>query len=232
LFGFAAPAYVSEVLAANPAIYYPLIEDAAGTGIAERVRAAQGTYSGVTLGEAGGSAGPGGVGWAPLWDGVNDCADLTAGLGAWLDGAEGTLLVWARVADAGAWSDGALRRIVNVYADVNNRIFIHKDTAAGTLKLTYRAGGTASAVSVGGVSETGWLCLALTWDRAAGASGEVRAYLTGLGTWAGAVAYATAGAGDLTPTAVWDGWLAHVVLWRRALGPDEVAALATTGGGL
>ena len=82
------------------------------------------------------------------------------------------------------------------------------------------------------------MCLALTWSKSAGVSGEVRAYYSGsqtgatqvaLGVWAGPLAAGVTviGAFSTAPILLWSGFLAHCAIWRRALSATQVARLAT-----
>lgn len=188
----------------------------------------------VSSGASWGAAGVGDGDTSVSLDGSNDLINLySTSLRDAFDGAAGTLMVWAKVSGAGVWSDGAIRPIARLYADGNNYIYLFKDTD-GTTKWRYRAGGVTEPINKS-ITSADWLCLALTWDKAAD---EMKAYYngtqeggtqTGLGTWAGSLAsnYSVFGTDAASGgNYFWSGFLAHAALWDAALDDDQLVYLA------
>ena len=226
--------YYRRVLATRPIAYWPQWEGAGAVAYDLSGNARNGAYTGVDLGQVG--IGDGRV--CPWYDGANDYNNVySAGLAGAFNGAEGSVMVWARVNAAAVWTDGAIRRALHLQADGTNRIYLARSSTNNQFDLVYIAGGTTKQVNMAGLSTVGWMCLALTWNLAAGVNGEMKAYAQGaqvgttqtaLGTWAGALAATLCciGATSTTPTNVWQGWVAHACIWDRALAPAEVLSLA------
>jgi hypothetical protein len=228
-------AYVAKVRALSPIAYWILGEHEGTIAYCQIAPTQNGTYTGVTLGNAG--IGDGQV--CPSYDGANSYTRIySAALAAAFNGAAGTAMVWARVTNVGVWTDGSERRTMTIRVNNSNRIIIGKSNANNVLRWAYQAGGTLELVDVAGHSETDWFNMTLTWDVAAGVNGEVKAFFNGaqtgatqtaLGVWAGPLDVSTTvvGAATTTPTGVWDGWLSHCALWDSALTPAQVASLAS-----
>jgi hypothetical protein len=195
-----------------------------------------GTASGVSWGQDGIGDGP----TCGQFDGLNDTINLyNTSLRDAFDGSQGTLLAWVKVADAGVWTDGVVHPIARLAADANNQVMLSKKSTNNTLEFTYQAEGTAKTVQKSAVSAAGWLCLVITWDKTAD---QVKAYYngshegatqTGLGTWAGMLASETTVIGADTilvgggsSALLWQGLIAHVALWKKALTAEQIGALA------
>lgn len=240
-FNFEMVQYHQKVLELDPIAYW-IQDEKVGTVAYDWVRRSQGSdqdgaYTGVTLGEPG--IGDGRT--SPFFDGVNDFNDIftptfqgrfaLANHGAPGAVSEGTVMVWARVANSGVWTDGSVRRIINLYASALDLVEIQLPAGVNTLRFRYRAGGVAEVVSVT-TSTTDWFCGALTWSASAD---EVRAYLNGvqqgatqvgLGVWAGNLLNNRTNIGcnnTVGPTEVWHGYTAHGAVWDRALTPQELS---------
>ena len=222
--------YFAKVLSTRPTAYWPLSETSGAVANDISGNGYHGAYTGVDLAQPG--IGDGRT--APYFDGANDYTNVySAGLAAAFNGAEGTLLVWARVADAGVWTDGASRYMMNLYVNASNRIHIVKSSSNNLVAMLYRANGTSQQHSFSAFTLS-WLALALTWsaadDEVCGYANGVAAGvpLSGLGAWAGVLSASTTviGAYSTTPTGVYLGWLGHAALWNRALTPTEVAEVS------
>jgi len=222
--------YYQKVLSYDPIAYWPNW-DALGSGTAEELvnsPAQDGTHTNVTCGQ------PGiGDGRTSCWyDGVNSRTDVfSAAFQAAWDGDEGTMLCWARVANAGVWADGADRmvtfvgqlliRFVDIFKDNPNNINAQRVVPANVRGVAWVAAPT-----------TTWMCLAVTWSVAAN---EVRCYWDGAQQGApqiGPVAWGAnpitqAWIGSLLPLVRWHGWLAHCAVWDSALAPAAMADLAS-----
>lgn len=226
--------YARRVLVTRPQNligYWPMWE---GNGVVSFDNSPQGNdgaYTGVTLAQPGIGDGR----YSAFFDGANDFNNIwSAGLVADFNGTEGALLIWARVANAGVWTDGAVRYLLDLLADANNYIYIRKQAVANNFLVTYAANAILKQRFVA-INTTEWMCWALTWSVIAD---EVRVYLdgiqqgatfNGLGVWVGnLVNMATIiGAANTGPNNVWHGNGAHCALYNAALTPAEMAFVGT-----
>lgn len=221
---------ITSVQPASLLAYWPLFEPS-GTVVTDMSdNGRNGTYTAVTLGQAG--IGDGRT--SASFDGSTSYANVySAGLASAFNGPAGTITAWARVANAGIWTDNALHRIATFGADANNRVLLRKD-GLNDLRWTYIAGSTSKEVALV-TTTTAWFHSAITWDKAADAvkvyfnGAQTGSTQTGLGTWAGSLANNTTviGAASTSPSGVWSGRLAHVGLWSVALSAQEVASLVS-----
>lgn len=219
--------YLQKVLATGPIALWTL-GDASGSSATELVHGWNGTYSNVTLGQAG--IGDGNT--STLFNGTTSYVNaIGTQLTANFPAAAGSYGVWLNYPLA-AWTDGATRNVNQFAADGNNRATLFKAAAANTFSFLYRAGSISSSVSVTSFNPTAWFFALLSWDKAAN---QVKAYInsaqtgstqTGLGTWAGALATAVIGAASTVPTSVHSGNQQFEMLWNRAVTLAEVQALA------
>ena len=170
----------------------------------------------------------------PTFDGLNDeIAIYTASFRDAFSGAAGTACIWFKVSAAGIWIDGNWHYSFYLWADPNNFVRIVKKNTNNTLQYVYKAGGTAETIEKGSVSATGWLHLAITWDKSANAA---KAYYNGsqegstqtiAGTWAGNLAAGNTFLGaSATGTNLFDGYLPHMAVWTTALSASQIANLA------
>jgi hypothetical protein len=227
--------YADKVLStatANLIAYWPLWEASGSTADNyEGTAARDGSYTGVTLGQAG--IGDGRT--CPLFDGTNDYVDIyTTSFRDAFDGGEFTASLWARVYDSGVWTDGDSRWTFRLEVDSSNMIHI-RQVDNNQLDYRYEAGNTRETIAKADITTTGWMHLALT---ASATADEVKAYYggsqegstqTGLGTWAGNLdANKTViGAVNDTPASAWHGYLAHIAIWATPLTAAEISNLST-----
>jgi hypothetical protein len=170
---------------------------------------------------------------APQFDGTNDYISLTtAALLANLDGNEGTLLAWRKVANAGVWTDGSNRYTVYIADDsdfsdslqfrktnVNNEIQFQRDPP---FKQVFGNGG----------APTGWEFVGITWSDTAD---ELKAWQNavqfgatqnGLNAAAyGAIRAVVGGNSDVAAASPWHGQISHVMLFGRVLPQATIANL-------
>jgi len=219
--------YIQRVLATDPIAYWVLGERAGNVARCQVLAAQNGQHVGVTLGQPG--IGDGNT--CPYYDGTNDYTNVqTATLAGRFNGAEGTVIVWMRVANAGVWTDGQGREMIRVFVNANNHVRISKAAINNSVFSQYVAGGVTKTVQVANTSLANQ-CFGATWSSAAD---EFRLYIDGvpvgvtqtiLGAWVGVPVVSVIGASSIVPAAPWHGWLAHVPLWNRALAPAEMADL-------
>lgn len=225
---------VKEIRPASLLAYWRLNESS-GTTAAD---SSGNSHSAAVSGTTWGASGIGDGDTAASFDGVNDFINLySTGLRDAFNGPAGTVMIWGRVANVGVWTDGMSHSLVRLVADGNNLVHLFKPSTSNYLEWRYTAGGTIKNYDLSGVSTLNYFVMAITWNKNAGANGEVKCYyngvqvgstLTGLGTWAGQLASTTAciGARDTTPTNPWAGILAHAALWNVALSANEIAQLS------
>lgn len=232
---FGSEAYYEKVKGYGPIAYWPMWEGS-GTAATCLINSAQnGTYTGVTLGQTGIGDGHS----CPLFDGSNDvCNVYTTTFRDAFSGVAGTVMAWAKVSGSGVWAELTARRVFSFAVDSNNYVRIFRPTATNRLDFKYEAGNVTETVALAGLTTVDWMHVVVTWDKNAGANGEVKAYYAGaqtgstqtsLGTWAGSLETTKVciGANTTTPATVWDGYLAHVAVWDSALAAATIAGLAT-----
>jgi hypothetical protein len=225
--------YFKKVLATGPIAYWPQWE-LTGAVAQDLIDSPNqdGAYTGVTLNALPGPDGSP----TPFFDGANDFNNIfSATLQGAFDGDEGTVAVWARVFNAGVWTDGAARRILILFTPNPSFVTIVKQAAANTLRFSYR-GNLVRSVDVI-TTLVDFFHVAMTWSISAGVNGEMRAFFNGvqqgatqvaLGPFAGVLSNTrtVVGADNITPGTVWHGYLAHPAVWDRPLTPAEIASLA------
>lgn len=230
LFGSTYQRRILNLFGASIIAYWPLWEPSGATANDISGNARNGSYTGATLGQTG--IGDGHT--APLFDASGDfCNVFSASLQAAFNGAEGALMCWARVFDAGVWTDGTLRHFLNFGVDSsNNYAALVRSTVNNRIAFNRAGGGTTRQIAFNGVTTLNWFHFAGAWSES---GGEVNAYLNGVAgaplaptAWTGLVnaARCVIGGRETTPAALWNGWLAHAVLLNRPATPTEIAIAA------
>lgn len=229
-----AMTYTEKVLSYSPIAYWPLTElSGLVADNAEGTAARDGTYSGVTLDSADGPI----VGTrAGRWDGVNDyCNIYSASLNGVFNGAEGSLVAWVKVFDAGVWTDGSARVVVRIGADSTNYYQLWKNSTNNQL-IYQRWSGIQDVVVQSSVSPTAWFNMAVTWSQAAD---QFKAYYngvqvgvtqTGLGAWTLALNSNLCSIGSnsiAVPANVFNGHISQVAVFASALSGAAILDLAT-----
>ena len=220
--------YMDRVLgmvSSNLIGYWPMNEGSGSVAVDWSKEKNNGAYTGVTLGNA---TGPD-LEPCPYFDKTSDYNNVnTAGLIADFDGAEGTMMCWAKVNASAVWVDNAERTIMRIENDGGDQLLIRK-AADNDIDWTRVNGGTDTRSKT--ATPTAWTHLALTWSETgdwiiAYYNGvQEGATISGVGTWTGTNNLFLIGAGLVTG-AVWHGWLAHAAIWDRALKPAQIADLA------
>ncbi len=188
--------------------------------------------NGVTLG----STASGHLTNAYTFDGTNDFVNIySSDLNSSFNPSEGTLVAWAKVANAGVWTDATTRYIAEIGDGSNNRLVIQKTTTSNQIQIRYFAGGTVKQVADTSLSgSTNWFQVVFTWSKS---NDQVKAYIngaqsgstqTGLGTWAANLVSTTTAIGVTNTsggTSPWSGMINDVRLYNRVLTVDEISQL-------
>ncbi len=236
LFGGAAEIFWERYLVPQPlnrvAIYR--LNDAGATMSDSSGNSFDGTYTSVTVQ---GATGPDGN-LTAVWDGINDVgAYYSAPLAAVFNGAEFTCVAWMQVANAGVWTDAAIRAVYSGASNASNEILLTKTATNNQFSWLREGGGIPeNVVDATFAGSTAWHQVAITVSE----GGDVmRAFLDGaqtdidqinLGVYVGALnsIRASIGASNTVPAQVWAGALAILGIWNAALTPSEIAALYWT----
>ena len=197
--------------------------------------AQNGTYSGVTLNN---TLGPDGKAGAPFFDGVNDFVNIySAALDAAFNGATGSLLIWAKVANVGVWTDATTRDAFYLYDDSSN-YHVARYTGASAALAWCKAGAGNAQIQFTPYTSLEWFPHAITWSDANN-DDEVKLFIegiqrgatnTGLNAWSGLgldSAKTAIGANGTAAGNVFHGWLADAALFDYVLPPAAMLDLAT-----
>lgn len=222
---------VRQICGPNLIGYWPLNEASGSVAADLSGNGRNGAYAAVTLGRPG--IGDGFT--AASFDGSTSfCNIYSAGLAGAFNGAEGTVLVWAKVANAGVWTDATYRRFVRISGANLRDVLIAKLSAANNI-IEFRHKTDTDIWTQVTTSSTDWMCLAFSWSVAGGFAnayynGALQASSGGaIGTW-GANALDTTGccvgAANTGGAQGFSGLEAHAVLCNRALTTAEIATLS------
>jgi hypothetical protein len=229
--------YTNKIKALGPIAYWPMTEPSGTLSIDQSNNGRNGAYTGVTLGATG--IGDGRT--SATFDGATSYNNIySAALNTAWNGAEWTATLWFKVANSGVWTDTIARRLLRVSVDGNNYLLMLRTATNNQLLCEYSAGAVVKTRTISSVTSTDWIFLAFTGSKSADQTKTYMALLgapaaqqggtlTGLGTWAGALASTNAviGASNTTPSLVWSGQIAHVALFGRALTEANILGLAT-----
>ena len=212
--------------------YWPLNETSGTTADDVSNTNANGTYAGTfTLNQAG--IGDGSKA-ASFNGGRVSLATPIIALNAAFNPLKGTMFCWAKMANAGVWTDGVSRILFEIGVDANNRIFFNKSAANNRFDMFYNAGGVSKQIVKSSFSPMDFFSMALTWDTVAD---QVKSYiggvqngatLTGLGVWVGALAAGFTAIADFNSAGSGNNHLgleAHVAVWNEVLTSDENAII-------
>jgi len=231
--------YSERVLKTSGLIAYWPLDESSGSVARCLVNPLQnGTYTGVTLANA---VGPDGS-LSPYFDGAGDYVDLySAAIRTAFGKTEGSWLVWMKMANLAVWTNATVHYVAQIYTPGGGEdeyIRLYKSNANNRFSFRYAAGNPAVAESSdrNGLSDTDWVLVGMTWS----VTGDLVQYIydgavvdtdVGIGTWVGdltlAGAYPAVGASSSLGAASFLGWLAHVMMFDRALTVPEVTDLAS-----
>lgn len=174
------------------------------------------------------------------FDGINDFVNIySGGLNSRFNPNEGTLVAYAKVANAGVWTDGATHTIVQMQtADGLNFLVMSKNAANNNLRLQAEFAGTLKAISSTLLNGSlGWFMVAITWSKTndqfnAYINGTLVSTQTGLGTWVGNLnaANCVIGAASNAGSSPWSGYICQVKLFNTALSAARIRIEAELGG--
>lgn len=189
-----------------------------------------GDYTAVTLGQEGIGDGE----TCPLFDGATSYLSIpSAGYGADWNGNEFTIAGWLKVSGVEVWTDGSQNNAITLAADADNLLYLCKSVGDNVFGFRFKSGGVEKTSHVVTVNPTDWFHVAMTMSLTDDAritywNGlKYGPTLTGVGEWVGVPGDAIIGAANDTPLSVWDGWMAHWLIWKRVLNAAEVLQLAT-----
>lgn len=162
------------------------------------------------------------------------CKLYSAELKSNFNRSEGTLAVWWKPSGIGDWNDGAYRTVIMIGADSSNEVGLSKGNGAHQFLYLYFATGATKLVIYNTPDPTNWIQVAITWSRSAD---QVKAYYnatqvgatqTGLGNWTADITDDRSAIGSsrsAVSEAPGKGWVAHAIVFRRALSQPELAYL-------
>ena len=235
-FGASVDPYITKVLgieSSNLIGYWTMDEGAGSVANDQSPENNDGTYTGVSLANA---ASPTGIGLCPLFDGSNDFNDVySSAFNTDFNGQEFTVSIWAKVSASGVWADATNRYFCYFGVGAQDLIGIRKSTVENRVDFLYTADATAkSRVDTSLAATTAWFHLALTVSKTGDAmkayinGSQAGATISGLGTFEGNLnsSNTVVGAISTGPASVWDGWEAHVAVWKAALSGPNITSLA------
>lgn len=186
-----------------------------------------GTYTGATLGKAGGPHDDA----VADYDGINDYGDvLTTPFAAAFDGAEWTILVWAKAGGASLWTSSLYNRVFEFVLNTTTD-FVRLVHYGGTNNLTLEVRANndndyASAWASGGTLD--WICFAMTRSES---SDEEIVHVNGahhdtvntLAAWgAGDLTRAIIAAANTVPDHPWFGPIGPLAVWDTPLAESTL----------
>lgn len=173
---------------------------------------------------------------APLFDGSTSYGNLyNAGFSSAFDMDEGTASIWFKVANSGVWADGSNDYLLYLYRDVGNYIYLVKESFTGQMRVRRRANSNTDDVVISGMNDVGWVSAVITWSVA---DDKLEVFFNGQSTGSATSLLASTGSGlsstltllgaaSSTPGFPWQGYLAHLSVYDRALTLSEISALAS-----
>lgn len=234
---FPVRTYRDKVLATrreNLIAYWPLSEPAGTNAIDVSGYGRNGTYVNIQLDQSGWGDG----GAAPLYNGTDAHTDISALLPAF-NGQTGTFHLAMR--HPGAWADGSERYALYIAPNNAGDNFYFRKNSNGAMVASRSAGG-ASSIYIIAARDAAWFTFTMTWDQPANQlAGYVNGVYVGAGSagslavWVGTQTWTTrCNIGSLATTSAaadrWQGNIAHVAIWNRALSASEAATLAINHG--
>jgi hypothetical protein len=229
LFGGITSDYIIKIMCMNPLAFWT-IGESGGSVLADSMRLYNGTYSNIALQH------PGIGGYTSgFWNGTSSVGNVySAGLASNFNVTELTLMNWVKYPPT-AWTDATLR--YSMLFGVNftsNYVGLRKATATNSVGCEYKAGNTSKAQVYAAPNLNDFIHVAMTVSVT---NDQLKLYIngvqsgatiTGLGTWAGALAATRCclGSSGTTPANVTNGWIQFAAVFTRALTQGEILNVA------
>lgn len=218
----------------NPFAYYPFNE-VEGAVAKNHARANLGSLNGAITGATLGKAGKAGRAFG--FDGISDFVDIySSAFNTAFDPTKGTLFAFIKVPNVGVWN-AAAQFITILRATSTYQIYFYKKVGGSGLTIQYQAGGPPQFVPIA-TNTLNWFMVGITWDKVAD---EVKVYFngpqtgstqTGMGVWSGDLSSTETviGAENTTPDLGFEGDVAHVAVFDKALSAGQMLKLARIAG--
>jgi hypothetical protein len=146
------------------------------------------------------------------------------------------MIARAKVANAGVWTDGAYHTSFRLGVDASNYVDLIKSSVNNRIFWRYNGGGVGNE-RYKDVSPLDYFTMGLTWDKNAGATGEVKAFydgtqegatLTNLGTWVGALLSTGCMVGAQSAfSSGWSGSIQDAIMSNAVTSPAQQATIHT-----
>lgn len=211
--------YIATIAPAGLILLAPLNETTGTTADDKSAQDNNGTYRAATmLNQTSFLTGEGAPKWTPA---SADYISLPASFLADFNPDEYCVNLWFKVRAASVWSDSAVRELIELNRDTNNRALIFKNSTANQIIFRHLMASTLTQVTLT-ISDTGWNMLT---QKASKSGDSLKAFLngiqtgttqTGLGTAAGAITSAVLGSLNLIGGNPYDGYEAYVAIWSGA----------------
>jgi len=226
---------IARQMAGNEVFHFPLDEES-GTTMTNLFGTGDGTHSGAAATPSAGFDG----GYARFFDGINDYSDLVPA-NAWaalFDGAEGSIAAWAKVFNAGVWTNGVINRIVTIEVGItNDYIYIWKNSSSNNLQIQFRVASTSIHSVSHTMSTTEWFHVAIAWTDNGNYSrmfingSQVGSDLDNAAAWAAPPSGVRNTIGAFSTAAVqpWHGYERNVACCKVALTDAQILAQYNNG---
>jgi hypothetical protein len=191
-----------------------------------------GTITGATVGQEFG----GHIPYAYLFDGINDFVNIySTALNGVFDGAENTVILFAKIPSAEVWADAGPRDFFSLNVPGGEDFVIVRKTTDNISML--REGNNVRETVNHPTTTLSPFMIAMTVSESAGVDGEMKAYFNGvqsgatqtsLGAYAGALSttQCVIGAFDTTPQLLTSGQISTVILHpTRAMTAAEISQI-------
>jgi lysophospholipase L1-like esterase len=210
--------------------YWPMDEASGTIAYDKSGNARNGTYANVTLGQPGIGDGK----TSPLFGAAQSRNSVySAGLLAASDWTEYGISIWVKMLNVGVWTDGVLRRAINLVHG-NDTISIYKvDSPNNQFTLATYIGGVQKATIFGALTTIDWFNIGFTGSQS---NNRVIHYYNGVPSTTALTFNAALSPSDgmvIGSRYVWDqntsGYIAHVAFTNREMTGAEMMRAATIG---
>ncbi len=150
---------------------------------------------------------------------------------AWAQ-APSTVMLWAKMLNAGVWTDSAKRNLWKMLVDASNSQDVHSPTSNNQVLARVEGNGETDWLTAS-LSPTAWFNVILQIQE--GGAGGAELFIDGTsvevdvhtGPWAGNLdsAQTVIGAANNTHANPFSGWLAHMWIWGAILSQGEIDSI-------